>query len=91
MLAQKKGAFTLMLYYHTDNPEVIGGNSWGPLGFIVRDCAVSHAALHTMGANEVRGREKSRAMSVSFLSDPEGYEIEFLQLPTTAGSFRSLP
>ena len=84
MLAQKEGAFTLVLYHHTDNRAVNAGNSWGPLGFIVRDCAASHADLLAMGAHEVRAPGTFGAMSVSFVSDPEGHEIELLQLPAAS-------
>lgn len=80
MLAQKDGAFTLVLYQHTDRRAVTGGNNWGPLGFIVRDCAASHAELVALGAREVRPPANFGAMSVSFVSDPEGHEIELLQL-----------
>ena len=84
MLAQKEGAFTLVLYHHTDQRAVSGGNNWGPLGFIVRDCAASHADLIALGALEVRPPGTFGAMSVSFVSDPEGHEIELLQLPITS-------
>lgn len=80
MLAQKEGGFTLVLYQHTDLRAVSGGNNWGPLGFIVRDCAASHAELVAFGAHEVRPPANFRAMSVSFVSDPEDHEIELLQL-----------
>ena len=84
MLAQKEGAFTLVLYHHTDQRAVNGGNSWGPLGFIVRDCVASHANLIAMGALEVRAPDTFGAMTVSFVSDPEGHEIELLQLPAAS-------
>ena len=84
MLAQKQGAFTLVLYHHTDKRQVIGGNNWGPLGFIVRDCGASHAALIAIGAHEVRAPAIFGAMLVSFVSDPEGHEIELLQLSAVA-------
>ena len=84
MLAQKEGAFTLVLYHHTDKRDLVGGNSWGLLGFTVRDCAASHAALVAMGAREVRAPGMFGAISVSFVSDPEGHEIELLQLPGSA-------
>ena len=84
MLAQKEGAFTLVLYHHTDQRAVSGGNNWGPLGFIVRDCAAAHAGLIARGGHEVRPPGIFGAMSVSFVSDPEGHEIELLQLPTAA-------
>ena len=84
MLAQKEGAFTLVLYRHTDKREVNSGNSWGPLGFIVRDCAASHEKLIAMGAHEVRAPGIFGAMLVSFVSDPEGHEIELLQLSAVA-------
>ena len=84
MLAQKEGGYTLVLYHHTDNRAVNAGNSWGPLGFIVRDCAASHADLLAMGAHEVRAPGTFGAMSVSFVSDPEGHEIELLQLPAAS-------
>ncbi len=84
MLAQKEGAFTLVLYHHTDQRAVISGNNWGPLGFIVRDCAAAHAGLIALGAREVRAPATFDAMTVSFVSDPEGHEIELLQLPVAA-------
>lgn len=80
MLAQKDGAFTLVLYHHADQREVGGGNNWGPLGFVVRDCGAAHADLVALGAREVRPPSAFGAMSVSFISDPEGHEIELLQL-----------
>ena len=64
----------------TDKRAIDAGNNWGPLGFIVRDCAASHADLIAMGAHEVRAPGAFGAMSVSFVSDPEGHEIELLQL-----------
>ena len=84
MLAQKAGAFTLVLYHHTDQRAVTSGNNWGPLGFIVRDCAAAHAGLIALGAHEVRAPGTFGAMTVSFVSDPEGHEIELLQLPAAA-------
>ncbi len=83
MLTQKADAFTLVLYHHTDQREVQLGNGWGPLGFIVRDCAGSHAALIAAGADEVRPPTTFDAMTVSFVNDPEGHEIELLQLPAS--------
>ena len=84
MLTQKSGAFTLVLYHHTDKRAVELGNGWGPLGFVVRDCSAAHTALIAAGANEVRAPAKFGTMSVSFVSDPEGHEIELLQLPPAA-------
>ena len=84
MLAQKEGAFTLVLYHHTDKRALELGNAWGPLGFIVRDCAATHAALIAAGASEARAPAKFGAMTVSFVSDPEGHQIELLQLPAPA-------
>ena len=84
MLAQKEGAFTLVLYHYTDKRAIEAGNNWGPLGFIVRDCAADHAGLVALGGHEVRPPGPFGAMSVSFVSDPEGHEIELLQLPITS-------
>ena len=84
MLAQKEGAFTLVLYQHTDGRTLDIGNGWGPLGFIVRDCAADHARLLAAGAAEVRPPAAFGGMVVSFVSDPEGHEIELLQLPAAA-------
>jgi catechol 2,3-dioxygenase-like lactoylglutathione lyase family enzyme len=84
MLAQKAGAFTLVLYHNTDGRALSNGNGWGPLGFIVRDCAKDHAAALTKGAAEVRAPAVFGGMTVSFISDPEGHEIELLQLPAAA-------
>ena len=84
MLAQKEGAFTLVLYHHTDKRAIEAGNNWGPLGFMVRDCAAAHARLIALGGHEVRAPGAFGAMSVSFVTDPEGHEIELLQLPIAA-------
>lgn len=84
MLTQKGGTFTLVLYHHTDQRAVELGNAWGPLGFIVRDCAAAHAGLLSAGASEARAPATFGAMTVSFVSDPEGHEIELLQLPAAA-------
>ena len=84
MLAQKAGAFTLVLYHHTDQRALTSGNNWGPLGFIVRDCKAAHADLIALGAREVRPPAIFGNMTVSFVSDPEGHEIELLQLPAAA-------
>ena len=84
MLAQKAGTFTLVLYHHTDQRAVELGTGWGPLGFIVRDCAAAHAGLITAGASEVRAPATFGTMTASFVSDPEGHEIELLQLPAAA-------
>lgn len=81
MLAQKAGAFTLVLYHHTDGRMIENGNGWGPLGFIVRDCEADHARLLGLGASEVRAPAAFGGMKVSFVADPEGHEIELLQLP----------
>ena len=84
MLAQKEGAFTLVLYHHTDKRAIDAGNNWGPLGFMVRDCAAAHAGLIALGGHEVRAPGTFGTMSVSFVSDPEGHEIELLQLPAAS-------
>lgn len=84
MLAQKAGAFTLVLYHHLDGRALAIGNGWGPMGFIVRDCAADHARLMGLGAAEVRAPASFGGMTVSFVNDPEGHEIELLQLPAAA-------
>ena len=84
MLAQKTGAFTLVLYHHTDKRDLDLGNAWGPLGFIVRDCSATHAELIAAGASEARAPATFGAMTVSFVCDPEGHQIELLQLPAAA-------
>ena len=83
MLAQK-GGFTLVLFQHTDGRAIDNGNGWGPLGFIVRDVEAEHAAAIAAGAREVRPPYGTGAMKVSFVSDPEGHEIELLQLSAAA-------
>jgi lactoylglutathione lyase len=84
MLAQQAGAFTLVLYQHLDGREIAVGNGWGPLGFLVKDVEAEHAAVQAAGGSQVRAPMAFGAMKVSFLSDPEGHEIELLQLPSTA-------
>lgn len=84
MLAQSTGGFTLVLYRHGDGRTIDIGNGWGPLGFIVRDCDAEHSRALTAGATEVRAPVAFGAMKVSFIADPEGHEIELLQLPAAA-------
>lgn len=84
MLAQSTGGFTLVLYRHGDGRTVKIGNGWGPLGFIVRDCDAEHARAVARGASEVRAPASFGPMKVSFINDPEGHEIELLQLPAAA-------
>lgn len=84
MLAQKEGAFTLVLYHHTDGRSLDAGSGWGPLGFIVRDCDAEHARVIGLGASEVRAPAAFGGMKVSFVADPEGHEIELLQLPAAS-------
>lgn len=84
MLAQKAGAFTLVLYQHTDGRALDIGNGWGPLGFIVADCEAEHARVLGLGASEARAPIAFGGMKVSFVTDPEGHEIELLQLPAAA-------
>lgn len=84
MLAQSTGGFTLVLYRHCDDRTVEIGSGWGPLGFIVRDCDAEHASAVSAGATEVRAPAAFGPMKVSFIADPEGHEIELLQLPAAA-------
>lgn len=84
MMAQPKGGFTLVLYHHMDGRTIDVGNGWGPLGFIVRDCDADHAKAIAGGATEVRAPAAFGGMKVSFVADPEGHEIELLQLPAAA-------
>ena len=80
MLGTPGDAFTLVLFHYTDGRAVDIGSAYGPVGFLTRDldAALDYTTAH--GATTVRGPTDAGQMRVCFVIDPEGHEIELLQL-----------
>lgn len=80
VLALPGDQFNLVLYYSTDGRDVTIGTGHGPVGFVTADvdAAYAHALAH--GAEELRPPFSIQNMRVAFLRDPEGHEIELIQI-----------
>jgi len=87
MLARPGEQFTLVLYQHTDGREIEMGSAHGPVGFLTRDLSGAMAHLVAEGAKPGRGPFDLPGMKIAFAFDPEGHEIELIQMaPATAPS-----
>lgn len=84
MLAQPENSFTLVLFRYTDGRAIKPGSAYGPIGFLVRDLPAEYAASTSAGFSEDRAPDRAGKMQVSYVRDPEGNEIELLQLPHAA-------
>lgn len=80
MLALPSYQFNLVLYHATDGRDVTMGTGHGPVGFMTADvdAAYAHALAH--GAEELRAPFSIQNMRIAFLRDPEGHEIELIQI-----------
>lgn len=72
--------FSLILYRHKDDRRVTIGNAHGPVGFFVRDAAA--AFRHALHAGAIAHREpfETAGGRAAFVLDPEGHELEFVQV-----------
>ena len=80
MLALPGEAFTLVLYQNTDGREVVIGNGHGPVGFLTRDVDGAYAHALASGAQDDRAPFDLPGMRIAFVKDPEGHQIEMIQL-----------
>jgi lactoylglutathione lyase len=86
MLALPGEQFTLVLYHWTDGREIAIGTGHGPVGLLTRDvdAAYAHALAH--GATDMRAPIDLPGMRLAFVRDPEGHEIEMIQLKRPAAA-----
>ena len=85
MLARPGDRFTLVLYQHTDGREITLGSAYGPVGFLTRNLDAALAHVVAEGATCGRGPLDLPGMKVAFVFDPEGHEIELIQMASRAG------
>jgi predicted enzyme related to lactoylglutathione lyase len=71
----------LMLVEYKDRRSVSVGPGHGPVGLFTKDIAALHdRALHA-GAQQVTGVFSAGDIQIAVLLDPEGHEVELVQLP----------
>lgn len=80
MLVLPEQTFNLVLYKHTDGREIEIGSGHGPVGFVTRDADAAFARAVAKGATPVREPFSGPGMRIAFVNDPEGHEIEFIQI-----------
>lgn len=80
MLAMPGERFNLVLYRHKDGRALDIGSAYGPVGFVTRDLDAAHAHLLALGAKPVRAPFAMGSMRIAFVTDPEGHEIELIQI-----------
>lgn len=80
MLVLPEQAFNLVLYQHTDGRTVEMGSAYGPVGFITRDVDGAYAHAVASGATVDRAPFDLPGMRIAFVFDPEGHQIEMIQI-----------
>ena len=84
MLGLPGETFMLVLYRHTDGRSIEIGSGHGPVGFMTRDVDAALALAMANGATLKRGPADVPGMRVAFVDDPEGHELEFVQIVRAA-------
>ena len=72
----------LMLVEYKDGRNVTAGPGHGPVGLFTDDIAVLHDQALQAGARQVTGVFSAGDVQLAVLLDPEGHEIELVQLPS---------
>lgn len=86
MLSLPGDRFTLVLFQYSDGRAVEIGSGYGPVGFMTRDADAAYARALANGATELHAPRVGAGMKAAFLRDPEGHEIELLQLVRPAAA-----
>lgn len=85
ILSGKKGP-GIILYRWKDERSIELGSAHGPIGFSVADVDMSHAHAIAVGAIETRPPDNfGTTLRASFLTDPEGHQIELFCTSTNSG------
>lgn len=74
------GSVSLVLYSHKEDREIKVGNAHGPLGLVTKEVDTLHALALSNGAKEKMAPIQFGPARVSFLFDPEGHEVELIDL-----------
>lgn len=71
----------LMLVEFKDGRNVSVGHGHGPVGLFTDDIAAAHDRALRAGAQQVTGVFSAGDIQIAVLLDPEGHEVELVQLP----------
>lgn len=80
-LPGQEGGANLLLVEYKDGREIDTGSAHGPVGFMVDDINTVFAAAVTAGANPIVPVFDLDGVKVGIFLDPDGHEIELVQLP----------
>lgn len=71
----------LMLVQYKDGRNVSVGKGHGPVGLFTDDIQAAHESALRAGAQQVTGVFSAGDIQIAVLLDPEGHEVELVQLP----------
>ncbi|WP_079247051.1 VOC family protein [Sphingomonas turrisvirgatae] len=91
MLVLPGERFNLVLYHHTDGRAVEIGDGHGPLGFITRDLDAALGHVLASGATPDKGPIDLPGMRLAFVHDPEGHELELIQIVRPSAAAEKKP
>lgn len=76
------GGTTIELTYNWDTDQYDMGNAFGHLALGVEDIYAACDKIKTLGGNVTRepGPVKGGTTNIAFISDPDGYQIELIQV-----------
>jgi len=84
------GSVSLVLYSHKDGRAIKVGNGHGPVGLVTKEVDELHAKALSNGAKEKMGPMQFGPARVSFLFDPEGHEVELINLNNSNNSEKDM-
>jgi catechol 2,3-dioxygenase-like lactoylglutathione lyase family enzyme len=81
-LPGQKGGPSLLLVWYKDRRDVTPGPGHGPVGFMTDDIDASFVSLLAAGAEAVVPVTAMGPVKFALLRDPDGHELELVQLPS---------
>ncbi len=79
ILTSPKGADVALVFYK-DGRKITLGNANGPIGFYLKDVDAAYARAMAAGAVSQSAPRSAGNARVALVADPEGHEIELLDL-----------
>ena len=80
-LPGQHGGPSLLLVWYKDGRDVTPGPGHGPVGLMTDDIEESFARLIAAGATQVVPVSEMGPVKFAMLRDPDGHELELVQLP----------
>jgi lactoylglutathione lyase len=76
------GGTTIELTYNWDTNQYDSGNAFGHLALGVEDIYTAYETIKALGGNVTReaGLVKGGETHIAFIADPDGYQIELIQV-----------